>query len=689
MPLILCQLPLARLAQLLAITCLGTGAALASGQALLGLGPKPNPDTPRQALEVMRRLAPDPAARREASLLLASENENDPAAQQRLLKGQAWGPDPLAAVVLKRQALAAASLGESAQAEALWQQLLIRFPLAPASADALYALGHQQPLLRGQLLRGQLLRGQLLRRFAAHPAALAAASEMASEAASGASPSAGQQRQAALHLARWGVRWPGAHQHLERACKSKQGLTPWERDQLAAGLAQLGDSAAATDCLASQKPSPPTQLAIAKALLKGPANEESQGEQQLLSLARSAAPSPEAREALQLLGDSESKESLKGLRQLPQALQAQAPVQARYAIAAGNTRAALAVLQRWPADPASWELQWGLARQALLASQWGKARALLTSAASPHLPPALAARQQFWLGLSLIQLGQSSQGRQLWRHLLREHPDGYYAWRAALRLGAGDVSLDPSQAPPLQPAPWAPLKSGQSQLDRLWRLGQNQEAWETWRQQRGGRPPQRAADLLLEGRLRQGVGDSWIGLGQLEEASLRLSPQQCQQRRQLAQAQANPRFRTLLATAARANRLPASLLAAVAQQESRFSPGVHSGAGAVGLLQLMPETAADLYGAPLAPGALEEPSLNAQLGGRYLAQLISRWDGNPLLAIASYNAGPGAVARWITPQLQQAPELWVEAIPYPETRLYVKKVLGNLWRFQQQRLPEC
>ena len=598
MPLILCQLPLARLAQLLAITCLGTGAALASGQALLDLGPKPNTDTPRQVLEVIRRLAPDPAARREASLLLASENDNDPAAQQRLLKGQAWGPDPLAAVVLKRQALAAASLGESAQAKALWQQLLLRFPQAPASADALYALGHQQPLLLGQLLRN----------FAAHPAALAAASEMASRAS--------QQRQGALHLARWGVRWPGAQKHLERACQSKQGPTPWQRDQLAAGLAQLGDSAAATACLASQKPSRPTQLAIAKALLKGPAKGERQGEQQLLDLARSTAPSPEAREALQLLGESDSQESLKALKQLPQALQAQAPVQARYASATGNTRAALAVLQRWPADPASWELQWRLARKALLASQWGEARALLTSGASPLLPPALAARQQFWLGFALVQLGKSSQGRDLWLRLLREHPDGYYGWRAAVRLGAGDVWLDPKQTPPLQPAPWSPLKSGRHQLDRLWRLGQNQEAWETWRQQSGGRPPQQAAELLVEGRLRRGVGDSWIGLGQLEEASLRLSPQQCQQRPQLAQAQANPRFSSLLTTAARANRLPASLLAAIAKQESRFSPGVQSGAGAVGLLQLMPETAADLYGAPLARASLEDPALNALLGGR-------------------------------------------------------------------------
>ena len=671
MPLILCPLPLARLAHLLAITCLGTGTALVGGQALLELTPKPSPNTPRQVLEALRRVAPNPTERREASLLLASENENDPSAQLRLLRSQAWGPDPLAAVVLKRQALAAASLGQSAKAQVLWQQLLARFPWSPASADALYALGQRQPQLRETLLR----------RFAAHPAALAAASE--------AGPTANQQRKGALHLARWGVRWPGALERIEPACNSKRGLTPNERDQLAAGLAQLGESAASTACLKGQKPSNRTQLAIAKALLKGPANDQRQAERQLLSLALTAPSGPEAQEALQLLGESENKDSLQALQQLPQALQAQAPIQARYARATGNRQAALNVLQHWPSHPASWELQWQLARKELLKAHWESARALLASAASSHLPPALAARQQFWLGFSLMQLGKETQGLKLWHQLLREHPDGYYGWRAAVRLGAGDVSLDPNTAPALTPSAWTPLKSGDYQLDRLWRLGQNQEAWETWRQRRGAHPPHEAADLLVEGRLRQGVGDSWIGLGQLEEASLGLTPQQCKQRRQLAQAQGQSRFISLLSTAAQSNQIPASLLAAIAKQESRFSPGVHSGVGAVGLLQLMPETAAELFGAPLSTDALEEPGLNAQLGGRYLKQLLTVSKGNPLLAIASYNAGPGAAARWITPQLQQAPELWVEAIPYPETRLYVKKVLGNLWQFQQQRLPDC
>jgi soluble lytic murein transglycosylase len=47
------------------------------------------------------------------------------------------------------------------------------------------------------------------------------------------------------------------------------------------------------------------------------------------------------------------------------------------------------------------------------------------------------------------------------------------------------------------------------------------------------------------------------------------------------------------------------------------------------------------------------------------------------------------VAGWVKPQLRSDPELWVEAIPYPETRLYVKKVLGNVWSYQQGREPGC
>jgi soluble lytic murein transglycosylase len=111
--------------------------------------------------------------------------------------------------------------------------------------------------------------------------------------------------------------------------------------------------------------------------------------------------------------------------------------------------------------------------------------------------------------------------------------------------------------------------------------------------------------------------------------------------------------------------------------------------GAMGLMQLMPETAAELAGGRLSGQALEDPARNAALGSRYLRGLLDQWAGDPLAAVASYNAGPGAVAGWEPQRRLREPELWVEAIPYPETRLYVKKVLGNAWSYQRPRHPDC
>ena len=103
----------------------------------------------------------------------------------------------------------------------------------------------------------------------------------------------------------------------------------------------------------------------------------------------------------------------------------------------------------------------------------------------------------------------------------------------------------------------------------------------------------------------------------------------------------------------------------------------------------MPDTAAELAGAPLTTSDLQDPTRNASLGARYLRGLLDQWQGDPLAAVASYNAGPGAVAGWIGPRLAAAPELWVEGIPFPETRLYVKKVLGNAWSYRHPGLPGC
>jgi soluble lytic murein transglycosylase len=666
-------LSLARLPLLLALTILGSGAALLGGRALLALIPAPDPSTPTSTLERLRRFSPDPERRREASLLLLPRQaKGDLASERRLLRGQGWGSDELAALVLKRDALAADALGDQAVAQQRWQQLVRRFPETPAAADGFYTLGRQQPKLRQELRS----------RFAAHPATLAAAVE--------AGPSDADRLQAALHLARHGVRWPGAGPRLRQACQSTAAVaTPNQRNQLARGLAQLGDAAAALSCLKGSPPSPETQLAIGRALLSGGSEQQAQAESLLLQLAKSAPSSSQASEAVALLSEQPGPSALQALKALPPALQETAPVHARRAMESGDIGATLAVLQRWPNDPASWELQWQRARQALLKRQWGTATTLLSAPIGRELPVGLVGRQRFWLVFSQKQQGAIAKAQRTWSELTKQHPGGYYGWRAAVRLGYDDLDLDPGSSPALVQPRWRPLGSGDWQIDRLWRLGQPLEAWEHWRTGRTS-PPSGPQELAVEGRLRRAVGDHWIGLGQLEQASLRLRVDAaCGLAQQLERDLQTASFVAELEQAGAKAGVPATLLAAVAKQESRFSPGVSSGAGAVGLLQLMPATAAELAGMPLTADALTDPARNAQLGALYLKQLLGQWQGNPVLMAASYNAGPGATAGWVTPLLQQEPELWIEAIPYPETRLYVKKVLGNLWNFQQRPLAGC
>lgn len=667
------------------------------GRALLQRLPAASPDLSTPALVRLSRWAPDPALRREASLLLLGRVPAQPQRQAELMRHQGWGADPLAAVALKHAALAAEALGRPGQVNRLWTQLLRRFPSTPAAADALYSLGRRRPALRATLLQ----------RFPAHPAALAAALELG--------PAPVARLEGALHLARWGARWPGAEGRLRQVCSSGSATpSPVQRALLAEGLAQLGDGEAALACLGKDPGvdraaalaalSPSGQLELAQALLRADPQYRRQALDLLVAVARRApepqgakpsasmAPASMAPEdaaadgAVRLLVQQQGDGVAEALAALPTRWRATAPVAAQRVLADPQGRGGLALLRRWPGDSASWDLQWELVRRQLLAGQWAAAGSLLDALPPARLPAPLAARSRFWRGWVHRQLGNGQAALDAWRELRRPSPGGYYGWRAALLLG--QASPLGSAAPPRSDS-WQPLASGDSQLDQLWRLDQRTEAWELWRTRRGNRPLQQPGELLVEGRLRQGVGDDWMGLAQLEQASLRLPPDQCRLLPQLERSLHPDRFGPILRAVADRHRVPLELLQGLAKQESRFTPTVQSGAGAVGLMQLMPATASELAGAPVSTGELEDPARNADLGGRYLQGLLGRWQGNLLLAVASYNAGPAAVEGWIDPRLTAAPELWVEAIPYPETRLYVKRVLGNAWSYRNPGWPGC
>ncbi|GAB4432495.1 MAG: hypothetical protein Kow0031_13870 [Anaerolineae bacterium] len=127
-----------------------------------------------------------------------------------------------------------------------------------------------------------------------------------------------------------------------------------------------------------------------------------------------------------------------------------------------------------------------------------------------------------------------------------------------------------------------------------------------------------------------------------------------------ANLQAHPsEFDDMIAAAANRHGLDEALLKAVVHAESGFSPTAISSAGAKGLMQLMDATAQTL-------GVTNsfDPAQNLEGGAKFLRQLLSRYHGNEVLALAAYNAGPGAVDKW------------GGVPPYQETQTYIPRILG-------------
>ncbi|MGI8561040.1 MAG: transglycosylase SLT domain-containing protein, partial [Luteimonas sp.] len=135
-------------------------------------------------------------------------------------------------------------------------------------------------------------------------------------------------------------------------------------------------------------------------------------------------------------------------------------------------------------------------------------------------------------------------------------------------------------------------------------------------------------------------------------------------------------------------------IAAEIRAESVFNPSARSGANAMGLMQVLPETGAGVarrLGRPWSGAAsLYDPETNIVLGTAYLREMKEKY-GRPYIAIAAYNAGPTPTARWQSQRPAMDPDFWIETISYKETRDYVARVLAFSviydWRLQGDAVP--
>jgi soluble lytic murein transglycosylase len=134
--------------------------------------------------------------------------------------------------------------------------------------------------------------------------------------------------------------------------------------------------------------------------------------------------------------------------------------------------------------------------------------------------------------------------------------------------------------------------------------------------------------------------------------------------------------------------LPEALIYAVIRQESAFRDDVVSPAGAHGLMQLMPSTAlwiSRLYHIPYQhKSQLFKSYENIHLGAAYLSQLAKSYHDNPVLMVAAYNAGPKQVNQWLTALPLEQTDIWIEIIPYAETRNYLKNIISFYAVFRHQ-----
>lgn len=302
--------------------------------------------------------------------------------------------------------------------------------------------------------------------------------------------------------------------------------------------------------------------------------------------------------------------------------------------------------------------------RAIAALRTGQWRIVADSVDAMPADEAASERWRYWQGRAWRALGDV-RGEDALRALARER--SYYGFLAADHAGTPymlrDLPTD-TDAATLEAVQQDPA----ARRAREWlALGRSVEARREWDRlvARSGTAEQRAAAVLAH---RWDWHDAAI-----RSAAAARSWDDLALRFPLAHPEP-------VRVAANQSALPASRIYAVIRQESAFMHDVRSSAGALGLMQLMPATAREVARRANIPHAgtrdLINPTHNLRLGSLYMARLEQQYRGHTVLATAAYNAGPGRVRGWLPASNAMDSDLWIELVPFNETRGYLRAVLA-------------
>lgn len=336
-------------------------------------------------------------------------------------------------------------------------------------------------------------------------------------------------------------------------------------------------------------------------------------------------------------------------------------------------------------DDARWFRAYSLIRQ----DQWAQARTTLQSLLSDFSRSQLVPQAKYWAARCAQLSGATSDAGVVkpeaiaaeFNEVVSFWPGSFYALLSQERLHELKLQVPPTFPPePGVGPPSAPPAELKLAVE-LAKTGLLRDAWEEVQARIAhvGTP----ADALRFGQALQSIGE--FG-GAHTLAARFLWGAVYNQRSPEAVALMYPRaYRDSVERLSQENGLDPFLAWAIMRRESAFKPEVTSIADARGLLQLIPPTARSIAAvlrvpAP-EPDELYSPEANIGLGTWYLAALMNRF-GHPSLCAAAYNAGAVPVVKWVTARAQLPLDMWVEEIPYKETRGYVKQVTADYFIYR-------
>lgn len=280
----------------------------------------------------------------------------------------------------------------------------------------------------------------------------------------------------------------------------------------------------------------------------------------------------------------------------------------------------------------------------------------------------------FWCAKIYEKAKNKAESDKLYKKIVENFPDNYYAFRANEQLMGNKHPFKADKTLPVKEdtVPKFPYKNGSKTMDSLNILAELDDK-QTIEDFRINDDFVKSWILNSKGNFSQSVLVAREAMSGLSE-----KPSPKDNRWQLVYP---IHFGKEINLFAKKHNVSPYLTLSIIREESYFNPEAVSYVGALGLMQLMPQTASYVGGAAYEPSKITEPGYNIYMGTKYFAIALNDLHNNEMLAVLGYNSGPGSVKGWISQVEHNDPDEFIEDVPYDETRNYVKKIYATYWNY--------